>query len=47
MGEKIATRNAYGMALAELAPKYPELVVFDAPGGPIAIRRDCKGKQKT
>ncbi|MBR2365848.1 MAG: transketolase family protein, partial [Oscillospiraceae bacterium] len=30
MGEKIATRNAYGMALAELAPKYPELVVFDA-----------------
>ncbi|MBQ7565792.1 MAG: transketolase family protein [Oscillospiraceae bacterium] len=30
MGEKIATRNAYGMALAALAPKYPELVVFDA-----------------
>lgn len=30
MGEKIATRNAYGMALAELAPKYPELVCFDA-----------------
>ena len=30
MGEKIATRNAYGMALAELADKYPELVVFDA-----------------
>ena len=30
MGEKIATRNAYGMALAELASKYPELVVFDA-----------------
>ena len=30
MAEKIATRNAYGMALAELADKYPELVVFDA-----------------
>ena len=30
MGEKIATRNAYGMALAARAPKYPELVVFDA-----------------
>ena len=30
MGEKIATRNAYGMALAKLADKYPELVVFDA-----------------
>jgi len=30
MGEKIATRNAYGMALAALAEKYPELVVFDA-----------------
>lgn len=24
-----------------------ELVVFDAPGGPIAIRRDCKGKRGT
>ena len=30
MGEKIATRNAYGMALAELANKYPEVVCFDA-----------------
>ena len=30
MGEKIATRNAYGQALAALADKYPELVVFDA-----------------
>ena len=30
MGEKIATRNAYGQALAALAGKYPELVVFDA-----------------
>ena len=30
MGEKIATRNAYGMALAKLADKYPELVCFDA-----------------
>ncbi|MDD6246037.1 MAG: transketolase family protein [Firmicutes bacterium] len=30
MGEKIATRNAYGQALAVLADKYPELVVFDA-----------------
>ena len=29
------------------APARDELVVFDAPGGPIAIRRDCKGKQKT
>ena len=30
MGEKIATRNAYGMALAELANKYPEVICFDA-----------------
>ena len=30
MGEKIATRAAYGKALVELAEKYPELVVFDA-----------------
>ena len=30
MGEKIATRAAYGNALVELADKYPELVVFDA-----------------
>ncbi len=30
MGEKIATRNAYGKALAALADKYPELVCFDA-----------------
>ena len=30
MGEKIATRNAYGQSLAALADKYPELVVFDA-----------------
>lgn len=29
------------------APARDELVVFDAPGGPIAIRRDCKGQQKT
>lgn len=30
MGEKIATRAAYGNALVELADKYPKLVVFDA-----------------
>lgn len=30
MGEKIATRAAYGKALVELAEQYPELVVFDA-----------------
>ncbi len=30
MGEKIATRNAYGEALAALADKYPEIVCFDA-----------------
>lgn len=30
MAGKIATRNAYGDALVELAEKYPELVVFDA-----------------
>ena len=30
MGEKIATRNAYGQALAELANQYPEVVCFDA-----------------
>ena len=30
MGEKIATRQAYGQALAALAEKYPELVCFDA-----------------
>lgn len=30
MAEKIATRNAYGKALVEFAPQYPELVVFDA-----------------
>ena len=30
MGEKIATRAAYGNALVELAEQYPELVVFDA-----------------
>ena len=30
MACKIATRNAYGEALVELAEKYPELVVFDA-----------------
>ena len=30
MGEKIATRAAYGKAIVELAEKYPDLVVFDA-----------------
>ena len=30
MGEKIATRAAYGKALAELAGKDPDLVVLDA-----------------
>ena len=30
MGEKIATRNAYGQALAELANQHPEIVCFDA-----------------
>lgn len=30
MAKKIATRNAYGQALAELASKYPEVVCFDA-----------------
>ncbi|MGI6020187.1 MAG: transketolase family protein [Lachnospiraceae bacterium] len=30
MGEKIATRAAYGKALVSLADKYPELVVLDA-----------------
>ena len=30
MGEKIATRQAYGKKLAALAEKYPELIVFDA-----------------
>ena len=30
MAGKIATRNAYGEALAELADKYPKLVVLDA-----------------
>ena len=30
MGEKIATRNAYGNALVELAEKYPQLVVLDS-----------------
>ena len=30
MGDKIATRAAYGEALVELAEAYPELVVLDA-----------------
>ncbi len=30
MGEKIATRNAYGQTLAELGYKHPEIVCFDA-----------------
>ena len=30
MAEKVATRNAYGQALAELANEYPEVVCFDA-----------------
>ena len=30
MAEKIATRNAYGAALAELGNKYPEVLCFDA-----------------
>lgn len=30
MADKVATRNAYGQALAELANKYPEVVCFDA-----------------
>ncbi len=30
MGEKIATRAAYGEAMVDLAEKYPELVVLDA-----------------
>ena len=30
MAEKIATRAAYGEALAALAEEYPELVVLDA-----------------
>lgn len=28
--KKIATRESYGNALKELAPKYPNLVVLDA-----------------
>ena len=30
MADKVATRNAYGQALAKLAEKYPEVVCFDA-----------------
>ena len=30
MGEKIATRGAFGKAIVELAEQYPELVVLDA-----------------
>lgn len=30
MAEKVATRNAYGQALAELGSKYPEVLCFDA-----------------
>ena len=30
MAGKVATRNAYGEALVELAEKYPELVVLDS-----------------
>ena len=30
MAEKIATREAYGKALAALAEEYPDLVCFDA-----------------
>ena len=30
MAEKIATRAAYGEALAALAEEYPQLVVLDA-----------------
>ena len=30
MGEKIATRAAYGKAIVDLAPQYPELVILDA-----------------
>lgn len=30
MAEKVATRNAYGQALAKLADQYPEVVCFDA-----------------
>ena len=30
MAEKVATRTAYGQALAELANEYPEVVCFDA-----------------
>lgn len=30
MGEKIATRAAYGKAIVELAQQYPELVILDA-----------------
>ena len=29
MAEKIATREAYGKALAALAEKYPDLVCFE------------------
>ena len=30
MGTKIATRNAYGQAIAELGDRYPEIICFDA-----------------
>ena len=30
MGDKIATRAAYGDALVELGARYPDLVVLDA-----------------
>ncbi|MEG2204367.1 MAG: transketolase family protein, partial [Oscillospiraceae bacterium] len=30
MGDKIATRAAYGEALVELAAQFPELLVLDA-----------------
>ena len=40
MGEKLATRAAYGKELAALAEKYPELVVLDADLASATMTRD-------
>lgn len=40
MGEKLATRAAYGQALVELAPRYPQLVVLDADLSPATMTKN-------
>lgn len=49
--KKVATRESYGKALAELAPEYPDLVVLDADLAaatkPVSLRKPARSGSLT